>query len=72
MQTKPEVILLRCNNINELLKSDEQANKYFHTLSSEVQNGLLAHGDGINNLKELKHFAGIIEKQGGNPHSGLS
>lgn len=58
---------MRYGNLNELLQSDRRANEYFNSLPAGVREGLLAHGEGINNLEELKHFAGIVGEAGGNP-----
>lgn len=59
---------MRSSNVTQLLQSDINAREYFDSLSTELKDGLLAHGDGINNLEELKHFADIMKVRGGRPY----
>ena len=55
---------MRYDNIEALVKGDADANRYFNSLSEDLQEALMAHGEGINNLEELKHFAKIVERRG--------
>lgn len=55
------------SGVVDLINSNTEAKNYFDSLSAEVQNALKAHGDGINNIDELKHFAEVFKKQGGKP-----
>lgn len=59
-----EVKKMKYNGIKDLLTNEISAKEYFNTLSNEVQEALTAHGDGINTLEELKHFAQVIREQG--------
>lgn len=55
---------MRYEGINDLVKNDADAKSYFHSLAPDLQDALMAHGSGINNLEELKHFAKIVERRG--------
>jgi len=55
---------MRSKNIEQLLKDDRKSREYFNSLSEKLRAGLMAHGDGINNFSELKHFAEILKKEG--------
>lgn len=54
----------RSANINHLLETDAQAKAYFDGLSPDVQNALMAHGNGVNTLEELKNFSKVVQKKG--------
>jgi len=58
---------MRSSNIHDLLETDANAREYFDTLPANLQDGLIAHGNGINNIEELKHFADIMRVRGGRP-----
>lgn len=60
---------MRSKDINSLLQSNGNARDYFNTLPQNVKDALLAHGDGINTVEELKHFSVIMDKNGGKPYS---
>ena len=47
------------SNIDDLLSSNHEAQRYFNTLSSDVQETLRKYGGGINSLEELKHFSDV-------------
>ena len=55
---------MKFENLKQLISGDRDARSYYESLSKEVKDALLAHGDGINNLEELKHFEQIIKKRG--------
>lgn len=55
---------MRYNGIKDLISGDKSAKEYFDSLSHEIQQALLAHGDGINTIDELKHFADVTSKNG--------
>lgn len=59
-----EVIKMKYEGICDLVASDDEAKKYFHSLSNDVQQSLMAHGAGVNSLEELKNFADVVQKQG--------
>lgn len=58
---------MRSQDIQSLLKTDARAKSFFDKLPADIQSGLMAHGSGINNLVELQHFAGSLQKNGGRP-----
>ena len=58
-----EVITMRYADIHTLLENNSQAQAYFASLSSEVQEALLAHGDGVNTLEELKRFSKVVQEK---------
>ncbi len=55
---------MRYDGICDLVESNDEAKKYFHSLSNDVQQSLMAHGAGVNSLEELKNFADVVQKQG--------
>ncbi len=55
---------MRYEDIHSLLQNDSRAQIYFESLSNDVQEGLLAHGAGINTLEELKRFSEVVQKKG--------
>lgn len=55
---------MRFENLKQLISGDMSARNYFESLEKDVKDALMAHGDGINNLEELKHFEKIIKKRG--------
>ena len=55
---------MKFENLKQLISGDRDARNYFDSLDKDVKDALLAHGDGINNLDELKHFEQIIKKRG--------
>lgn len=62
---------MRYRNVQELIQYDEASRAYFESLPENIREALNAHGGGVNNLSELKHFAGIIEARnhGASPNS---
>ena len=58
---------MRSQNIHHLLESDHSAKEYFDNLPNSLREALLAHGNGINTMEELKHFAVIMDTYGGRP-----
>lgn len=55
---------MRYEDIHDLLENDQQAQAYFDTLSGQTQAALLAHGNGVNTLEELKRFSQVVRDQG--------
>lgn len=55
---------MRYENINDLVSSSTEAMDYFNTLPIELQQAVMAHGDGINTMEEFKHFVKILKKKG--------
>ena len=54
---------MRYNGICDLVESDEQAKEYFHSLSNDIQQSLMANGAGVNTLEELKNFAEVVRRK---------
>lgn len=54
---------MRYADIHILLENNGQAQAYFASLSNEVQEALLAHGDGVNTLEELKRFSKVVQEK---------
>ena len=54
---------MRYDGICDLIESDEHAKNYFHSLDSDMQKSLMAHGAGVNTLEELKRFADVVRTQ---------
>ena len=52
------------SNIDDLLSSNHEAQRYFSTLPRDVQETLKKYGGGINSLEELKHFSNVAKRQG--------
>ena len=50
------------NSTNELLKSNAEAMQFFNSLNADTQQQILDKYTGVNNIKELKTFAEVIEK----------
>lgn len=55
--------MMRYDGICDLVESDDEAKKYFHSLSNDIQQSLMAHGAGVNTLEELKVFADVVRNQ---------
>jgi len=56
---------MRYSDVHELIEQDHNARAYFNSLPANLRDGLKAHGNGINTLEELRHFADIIRERGG-------
>ncbi len=45
------------DNLNDLLKHDEKAKKYFMSLSEELQGGMTLKSDSIHSYSDMIEFA---------------
>ena len=56
---------MRYANIHRLLEQNAAAKEYFMSLSPTAQDTLLAHGNGVNTLEELKRFSEVCAEKSG-------